>query len=41
MTLEEMIQWLKDLILGKPDGFDEIQQEDDEEQAGKTEPEET
>jgi len=31
MTLQELIQWLKDLIFGKPDGLDEIQQEEDEE----------
>jgi len=42
MTLEELIQWLKDLIFGKPDGLDELEQEEDnEDQAGKTEPEET
>jgi hypothetical protein len=31
MTLQELIDWLHDLIFGKPDGLDEIQQEDDEE----------
>jgi len=31
MTLEELIQWLKDLIFGKPDGLDELEQEEDDE----------
>lgn len=41
MTLEELMQWLKDLIFGKPDGLEELEEDDEEQQAGKTESEET